>query len=115
VNNRCSVKNDPDITITDDDFDRFREYFYRKTGIMFDQNKRYFVDRRLIERIKATGQNSFKSYFIYLRFENSGKELQNLINALTVNETYFFREEYQFQCMVNRMLPEIVSRKKKTI
>jgi chemotaxis protein methyltransferase CheR len=112
VNDKYVLKNEADITISDDDFDKFREYFYRKTGIMFDQNKRYFVDRRLIERIKATGHNGFKSYFIFLRFESSGKELQNLINILTVNETYFFREEYQFKCMVNRMLPEIISRKR---
>ncbi len=113
MNNRCLLKNEPEIKITDDDFEKFREYFYRKTGIIFDQSKRYFVDRRLIERIKATGQNSFKNYFILLRFESSGKELQNLINTLTVNETYFFREEYQFQCMVNRMLPEILPRKRR--
>ena len=112
MNSRDTLKTESDITLTDDDFEKFREYFYRKTGIMFDQSKRYFVDRRLIERIKATGHNSFKSYFIFLRFESSGKELQNLINALTVNETYFFREEYQFQCMVKRMLPEIISRKR---
>jgi chemotaxis protein methyltransferase CheR len=112
VNDKYVLKNEVDITISDDDFQKFREYFYRKTGIMFDQSKRYFVDRRLIERIKATGHNGFKSYFIFLRFESSGKELQNLINILTVNETYFFREEYQFKCMVNRMLPEIISRKR---
>jgi len=113
VNNRCTLKNEPDIKITDDDFDKFREYFYRKTGIMFEQSKRYFVDRRLIERIKATGHNSFKNYFIFLRFESTGRELQNLINVLTINETYFFREEYQFQCMINRMLTEIVLRKRR--
>ena len=112
VGNSSLQNNGLDITITDDDFEKFSEYFYRKTGIMFDQSKRYFVDRRLIERIKATAQSGFKSYFIFLRFEPSGKELQNLINALTVNETYFFREEYQFKCMVNSMLPEILSRKK---
>ncbi|MGB9891860.1 CheR family methyltransferase [Thermodesulfovibrio yellowstonii] len=102
-----------DIAITDEEFEKFREFFYRKTGIMFDESKRYFVDRRLIERIKATGHNCFKNYFIFLRFEATGKELQNLINVLTVNETYFFREEYQFQCMVKRMLPEIMSFKKR--
>jgi len=112
IKQNYALGNKCDITITDDDFEKFREYFYRKTGIMFDQSKRYFVDRRLVERIKATGHDSFKSYFIFVRFDTSGKELQNLINALTVNETYFFREEYQFRCMVNKMLPEIVSRKK---
>jgi len=98
--------------LSKEDFERFREFFYEKTGILFDESKRYFVDRRIIERMKATGYDNFKSYFIAIKYDISGKELQNLINALTVNETYFFREEYQFQAMVENMLPEITSRKK---
>ena len=101
-----------DIVLSKEDFERFREFFYEKTGILFDESKRYFVDRRIIERMKATGYDNFKSYFIAIKYDISGKELQNLINALTVNETYFFREEYQFQAMVENMLPEITSRKK---
>ncbi len=79
-----------DIVITDHDFEKFREYFYKKTGIYFGNSKRYFVDKRLIERIKATGYKDFRSYFIYLRFDRSGKEFENLVNLMTVNETYFF-------------------------
>ena len=101
-----------DIVLSKEDFEKFREFFYEKTGILFDESKRYFVDRRIIERMKATGYDNFKSYFIAIKYDISGKELQNLINALTVNETYFFREEYQFQAMVENMLPEITSRKK---
>jgi len=100
------------IAITDEDFRKFREFFYRKTGIYFDDSKRYFVDKRLIERIEATGAGTFRSYFTLLRFQASGEELQTLINLMTVNETYFFREEYQFQCLVRSMLPEIVAQKR---
>jgi chemotaxis protein methyltransferase CheR len=100
------------IVISDEDFRKFREYFYRKTGIHFEDSKRYFVDKRLMERIVATDSGNFRSYFIMLRFETSGEELQALVNLMTVNETYFFREEYQFQCMVNALLEEIVQRKK---
>jgi chemotaxis protein methyltransferase CheR len=100
-----------EIVISEDDFQKFREFFYRKTGIWFEDSKRYFVDKRLIERIQATGYNNFRSYFTFMRFQASGEELQTLTNSMTVNETYFFREEYQFKCMVNCMLPEIVSRK----
>ena len=102
---------DQEIILSDTDFERFREFFYKKTGILFDSNKRYFVDRRLCERIKAKGFKDFRSYFIYLRFDKSERELQELINTMTVNETYFFREAYQFECMVKRVLPEIISRK----
>jgi len=98
--------------ISDADFLKFRDFFYRKTGIHFDEAKRYFVDKRLVERIEATGADDFRSYFIALRFETKGLELQQLVNAMTVNETYFFREAYQFDCMVRDMLAEVVKRKR---
>lgn len=101
----------PPPGITDADFQKFAEFFYRKTGIHFDEGKRYFVDKRLIERIEATGAGSFRSYFVALRFEADGAEMQQLVNAMTVNETYFFREAYQFDCMVNHLLDELAARK----
>lgn len=96
------------MEISPEDFEKFREFFYRKTGISFEKSKRYFVDKRLVERIQLTGHDSFRSYFTFLRFQNSGEELQRLTNLMTVNETYFFREEYQFTCLVQSILPEIV-------
>jgi chemotaxis protein methyltransferase CheR len=104
----------PQIDITEGDFEKFREYFYRKTGISFELSKRYFVDKRLVERIEATGNETFRSYFTMLRFQASGEELQLLTNLMTVNETYFVREEYQFKCLVDSMLPEIIKRKTDT-
>jgi chemotaxis protein methyltransferase CheR len=98
--------------ISDADFLKFREFFHRKTGIHFEESKRYFVDKRLLERVEATGADDFRSYFIALRFESNGAELQQLVNAMTVNETYFFREAYQFDCMVHDMLQEVIQRKR---
>jgi chemotaxis protein methyltransferase CheR len=100
-----------ELSISDEDFRKFREFFYRKTGIQFEDSKRYFVDKRLLDRIQITGSESFRSYFTMLRFQTSGEELQALTNAMTVNETYFFREEYQFRCLVDSMLPEVIRRK----
>lgn len=99
-------------TISESDFEKFREFFYRKTGIQFDASKRYFVDKRLVERIELTDSENFRNYFIKLRFETSGDEMQALVNAMTVNETYFFREAYQFDCLVNSMLDDIAARRK---
>lgn len=98
--------------ITDADFAKFRDFFYRKTGIYFDDSKRYFVDKRLVDRIEATGNDDFRAYFMALRFEAAGRELQHLVNAMTVNETYFFREQYQFDCLVNSLLGEVVRHKR---
>ncbi len=102
---------EPGPTITTDDFLKFKEFFYRRTGISFEASKRYFVDKRLVERIEATGVGNFRGYFTMLRFQASGEELQQLTNLMTVNETYFLREEYQFKCLVDSILPEIVRHK----
>lgn len=100
-----------DAVITEEDFQKFREFFYRRTGIQFGPSKRYYVDKRLAERIRATGSDRFRDYFMLVRFEASGQELQTLTNLMTVNETYFFREEYQFQCLVDSILPEVTGAK----
>ncbi len=100
-----------DIVITEEDFRRFREFFYRKTGILFEDSKRYFVDKRLVERMIASGYASFNHYFTFMRFQASGAELQALTNIMTVNETYFFREEYHFKCLVQSILPELTQTK----
>jgi chemotaxis protein methyltransferase CheR len=99
------------ITISLEEFHKFSDFFYRKTGIQFTANKRYFVDKRLIERIQFTESGNFRNYFSLLRFEYSAQEMQLLTNMLTVNETYFFREAYQFDCLVNSLLNEIMQRK----
>jgi hypothetical protein len=103
----------PEPHISDEEFEKFREYFYRKTGIQFEASKRYFVDKRLVERIDATGSETFRNYFTMLRFQASGEELQQLVNLMTVNETYFFREEYQFTCLVIPYCRRSYARKKR--
>lgn len=96
-------------TIQAGEFARFQEMFYQKTGIVFGDSKRYFVDRRLTERMSATQAGCFEDYLTLLRFRDpKAEELQNLINAMTVNETYFYRENYQFRCLTESLLPQLV-------
>jgi chemotaxis protein methyltransferase CheR len=97
--------------MTDEEFGKFCEFFYRKTGIQFQSSKKYYVDRRISDRIEKTGADSFRDYFNFVRFQSTGEELQFLVNTMTVNETYFFREDYQFDALVRRVLPEIARSK----
>ncbi len=94
-----------------EDFKVFRDYFYKKTGIEFEDSKRYFVDKRILKRIEATGARSFREYFVGMRFEAGQKEFQNIVNLMTVNETYFNREDHQFRTLVQDVLPELVARR----
>jgi chemotaxis protein methyltransferase CheR len=71
----------------------------------FTEARRYFVERRVDERMIATRATSFASYFARLRSDRDG-EVEQLINAFTVNETYFFREDYQLSCLTSDLLGE---------
>ena len=99
------------IHVSQEDVRRLCEFVYRRTGMWFADNKRYYVDRRLAERIAATGADSFLAYFSLLR-SDANHEIQHLVNAFTVNETYFYREEHQLRCMTSDLLPSIVHGKK---
>jgi chemotaxis protein methyltransferase CheR len=71
----------------------------------FTENKRYYVERRTFERMAATSSPFFARYFAQLRGNVNG-EVEHFINALTVNETYFYREDHQLQCMTTHLLQE---------
>jgi chemotaxis protein methyltransferase CheR len=73
--------------------------------MVFSEGKRYFVERRLTERMAATANNRFSDYFAFLRSEAQG-EVEQLINAFTVNETYFYREDHQLECLSKDLLRE---------
>ncbi|MBB2942355.1 chemotaxis protein methyltransferase CheR [Actinoplanes lutulentus] len=95
--------------LTDADFTRFAEYFYKRTGIHFASSKRYFVDKRIEACIRQSPYDNFAGWFAALRVnERSGAMHQELINQLTVNETYFLREDYQFDAMLSTVLPNVL-------
>src|SRR6201996_2505035 len=73
--------------------------------MIFTETKRYYVERRMFERMAATGAGSFASYYARLRSDVNG-EVEQFINALTVNETYFYREDHQLQCLTSDLLKE---------
>jgi chemotaxis protein methyltransferase CheR len=67
-----------DAVLSDEEFAKFCEFFYRKTGIMFDAKKKYFAERRIIDRMNKTSCATFREYFSNVRFEASGAEMQRL-------------------------------------
>jgi chemotaxis protein methyltransferase CheR len=97
-------------TVTTEDVQRLCDFLYRRTGMLFDGSKRYYIDRRLSERMLATQSHTFHEYFANLR-SDAEHEIEYLINAFTVNETYFYREDHQLRCMTSNLLDDIVLRK----
>jgi len=94
------------------EFRELRDVIYSKFGIYISKNKIYFLKKRVENRLKALGLKNVEDYIKYLRFfDKAGKELQNLINSVTINETYFFREFPQLQAFAEYCLPEVIEKK----
>jgi chemotaxis protein methyltransferase CheR len=100
------------VHVTQEEVRRFCEFLYRRTGMSFSDSKRYYIDRRLAERIAVTGSPSFQAYFAMLR-SDADHEIEYLINTFTVNETYFYREDHQLRCMTSDLLDDRIRRKRR--
>ncbi len=97
------------------EFNGLKDLIYRKTGIHYEKNKIYFLSRRLEKRMIELSMSNPQEYIRYLRFlDNKGLEFQTLINSLTINETYLFRDFSQLQAFAEHALVDIVNRKIET-
>ncbi|WP_256379027.1 protein-glutamate O-methyltransferase CheR [Beijerinckia sp. L45] len=95
--------------LSPEDLQRFCDFLYRQTGMSYGEAKRYFIERRIIDRMAVVGTASFAAYMTLLRV--GGPETEQLINSFTVNETYFYREDRQLVCLSRALLPEVIARK----
>ncbi|EYF00349.1 CheR family methyltransferase [Chondromyces apiculatus] len=98
-----------DIRLSPEEFRLLRELFNQHCGLQFGPESRLSVERRLRERLAVLGHRSFGEYHQYLRHHPRGRaELDEALDAVTVNETYFFREDYQLRALRSEIVPMLV-------
>ncbi len=100
--------------LTDKTFNDFRELIYREAGITLRDTKRILISNRLRKRIIALKLNSYDDYYRYLTETGEGKrELPNFIDAVSTNETYFYRGDNQFGALREEILPKMFKKRSK--
>jgi len=100
------------LTLPDDVFHLFRDLMYEQSGVVLDERAKYFVENRLLHSVERLQFESFRDYYYYLKYDRKkNEELANVIDLLTIHETYFFREEQQLKSFSEEILPEIAARK----
>lgn len=93
-------------------FELWRKYIYDNCGIYFQDNKKYLLESRLQKRINYLGLNSYEDYYSFISDNvKSFQEKKYLYEAITINETFFFRNQPQFDAMINNIFPDIIQRK----
>lgn len=88
-------------------FGMLRSFVYEHTGIYFQDNKRYLLESRIGRRLQTLGLPDFSAYFDFVRNGGFHREMPQLVNAITINETYFFRNIPQLEAIENEIIPEL--------
>lgn len=78
-------------------FGRIRDIVYARSGIVLKDDKAMLVAGRLGRRLRELGLEAADDYLRYLEGDASGKELTHLLDAISTNVTYFFREPDHFE------------------
>jgi chemotaxis protein methyltransferase CheR len=105
----------PDIPMAPEEFRQLRDFVYQLCGLHFTEDSKYLLEKRLGKRLQVLNLKSFKDYYYLLRYSPAkDQELTELIDLLTTNETYFFREDFQLRTFREEILPELRERKEKS-
>lgn len=101
-----------DLKLTQQEFVEWRKLIYDLCGIYFQDNKKYLLESRLQKRIKHLHIKNFEKYLLYLKTNpNREEEKKQLYEAITINETFFFRNQPQLDALVTNIIPEILENK----
>jgi chemotaxis protein methyltransferase CheR len=93
----------PDLT--DAEYALFQELIYRIAGIRMAESKKVLLTGRLMRRLRMLNLKSFADYHRLVTNPANAKELQTMVDLLTTNETYFFREKAHFDFLANVVVP----------
>lgn len=105
-NNHFPIGMAPRGRISDRDYTFIRDLVYRETRINLGDGKRELVSARLGKRLRATGLGSYTDYCKLLQSRPDDGELYHLIDAISTNHTFFFREINHFNYLNSQILPE---------
>lgn len=89
------------------DMDLLLQLVYRHAGLCFPQHKLPLIERRATRALRENGQASFSLGVAHLARQPRGPLMQAVVNALTINETYFYRELDQLRLLCSDLIPRI--------
>lgn len=99
------------IELMDEEFRLLASFIYELAGLHFDESSRFLLESRLQNRLKEHHFESFLQYYHYLLYhQDRVAEINTMIDIVTTNETYFYREKNQLDTFAEEILPELAER-----
>jgi len=100
------------MVLSDDEFKLFSSLVYNESGLIIKEAKKEFLQARLQKRLQANNLTSYYRYYKFVTDKTQGhRELLDLVDSLTINETSFFRNRPQFDLFANIIIPSLLKKK----
>ena len=97
--------------LTPKQFERFQVFIYDRCGIKIDVAKITLVSNRIRRRLKSGNFADFETYYRHLTSPAGRSELEGFLDAITTNETFFFRTGLHFDWLKDQYVKELVAAK----
>jgi len=89
-------------------FKKLRDFLSSRYGIFIDDEKLGNIyKRKFLSVMNDFGYKNFENFYKDIIFQRDSKLIEKIIEVITVNETYFFRENYQFDTLIKYIIPEL--------
>ena len=99
---------EPELQLSEEEFRLIRDLIYSHCGLYFGSESKYLLDRRLLQRLSHHSLPGFREYYQFLKYDRKkDEEISDIMDLLTTNETYFFREAFQLRAFTDEILPEL--------
>ena len=98
------------VSISPENYAYLQQEIYRESGIVLDQDKHYLLESRLMPVAREAKLTSLDELCARLRAKSPASLAQQVIEALTTNETLFFRDIAPFDALRQRLIPELLEK-----
>ncbi len=99
------------IILDESTFNDFQKIIYDYSGMFFDNDQKFFLEKRLGHRVKTLQFHTYKDYYLFLMYDpKRDEEMPLMVDLLTTNETYFFREMFQLKAFYEEIIPQFISK-----
>ncbi len=98
------------IRLLPDEQKSLAEYVYALCAITLDESKGYLIESRLAALVEETGSNSYSGLLLRAKSDASKALDRRIVDAITTNETLFFRDTSPFDLLRHKIIPELIDR-----
>ena len=99
------------MAISPSQFDYLRALVLSHSAISIESGKEYLAESRLAQLAHKEAQSSVEDLLARLRNEAFGPLHRKVLDAMTNNETWFFRDLHPFEALKQQLLPELIARR----